>query len=82
MPTKSLLGVNVTTPVVGSITYVPTVLPSLVAGTSVESVVFPVVGSINLAGLAELGVKLSPFPSLKVGVPVCVSPCFPTDVVF
>ena len=36
VPTKSLFGMNVTVPVFGSILYLPTSLPSLVAGTSVS----------------------------------------------
>ena len=51
VPTKSLFGVNVTFPVVGSIVYVPTCFPvASLAGIVGSSVGLPVVGSTNLAG--------------------------------
>ena len=51
VPTKSLFGVNVTFPVVGSIVYVPTCFPVVsLAGIVGSSVGLPVVGSTNLAG--------------------------------
>ena len=37
MPVKSLFGLNVTTPVKGSITYLPISFPSFVAGISLSS---------------------------------------------
>ena len=51
VPVKSLFGVNVTSPVVGLIVYVPTVFPlASLAGIVVLSVGFPVSGSTNFAG--------------------------------
>ena len=41
VPTKSLFGVNVTFPVVGSIVYVPICFPSFVAGIVVSVTGFP-----------------------------------------
>ena len=61
---KSLFGVNVTSPELGSIVYVPS--PGIVTGPSVG---FPVSGSINLAGtVPSIGTSLS--PPLNTGVPV------------
>ena len=54
VPTKSLFGVNVISPVVGFNLYVPTCLPSFIAGNSVLSVGSFVVGSINFTGLESL----------------------------
>ena len=60
---------NVTTPVVGLISYFPTTFPSgSFAGIVVSSVVFPVVGSINFGGtFSSIGV--SSRPGLKYGLP-------------
>ena len=73
MPTKSLFGVKVTAPV-GSIVYVPTVLPSLVAGIVVSSV------PTNLAGLSVVGFNSVPSACLYVGIPVCALPWISVDV--
>ena len=52
VPTKSLFGLNVTTPVNGSITYLPTSFPSFVAGISVDSTGCPF--TTNLAGCSAV----------------------------
>ena len=54
---KSLFGLNVITPVVGSIVYVPTSFPSLSAGIVVTS--FPL-GSTNLTVDLSIGATSSP----------------------
>ena len=61
---KSFSGVNVTSPELGLIVYVPS--PGIVTGPSVSS---PVSGLINLAGtVPSIGTSLS--PPLNTGVPV------------
>ena len=57
MPVKSLFGWNVITPVVGSIVYVPTSLPSFVAGIVVTSLPL---GSTNLTVVLSIGATSSP----------------------
>ena len=75
-----MLGLNVTSPVAGSIVYVPTCLPSFIAGNSVASVGSPVSGSMNLAGLSALIViGATGSPSVNLGVCFCSCPCFPVD---
>ena len=83
VPTKSLLGVNVTLPVVGSIVYVPTSFPlASFAGIVVSSVGCPVAGSINLAGwVASIIIGTLSLPGVNVGVPSWGCPCAPSDVV-
>ena len=59
-------GLNVTTPVSGSIVYVPS--PGTV--TDFSSVGSPVSGSINLAGtVVSIGALVC--PPVNVGVPLC-----------
>ena len=74
VPVKSLFGWNVITPVVGSIVYVPTCLPSFVAGRVVTSAP---VESTNLIVVLSIGAVVS--PSLNIIVASCVwgRPCFP-----
>ena len=76
---KSLFGLNVTTPVVGSITYLPTSFPSFVAGISVESTGCPFTTNLaGCSGVIVIGAVSS--PCVKTGLPVCSCPCFPSDV--
>ena len=68
-------GVKVTSPVFGSIVYVP----SFGTFTVVSSVGLPVVGSTSFGALSKLiGTFLS--PSVNVGVPSCVLPWIPSEV--
>ena len=80
VPAKSLFGVNVTFPVVGSIVYVPTCFPvSSFAGIVVSLVGFPVSGSTNFAGWsASIFIGTLSLPCVNVGVPSCVAPCTPS----
>ena len=81
VPTKSLFGVNVTSPVVGFNLYVPTCLPSFIAGNSVLSVGSPVSGSMNFAGWSpSIFIGTSGSPAVNCGVSFCSFPCFPVDV--
>ena len=65
---------NVTSPELGLIVYVPS--PGIVTGPSVGS---PVVGSISFgAFVSSIGTSLS--PPLNTGVPVCGTPCTSSDV--
>ena len=74
VPTNSGLGVNVTTPVNGSILYLPISFPSLVAGISFSSVGCPF--TINLAGCSSvIVIGAIGSPSVNVGVPVWTLPC-------
>ena len=69
VPTNSGLGVNVTTPVNGSILYLPISFPSLVAGISFSSVGCPF--TINLAGCSSvIVIGAIGSPSVNLGVPV------------
>ena len=71
------VGVNVTSPVVGSTVYVPTLFPfgSKASTGPVASVPsgFNSLTEPSLIGTSE-------FPSVNVGVPFCVSPCTPVEV--
>ena len=78
VPVKSLLGTNVTSPVSGSSVYVPTSLPSHIAGIVVSSTGCPF--TTIFAGFSAEGLSSVPSPSLNVGVPVWVAPCSPLDV--
>ena len=76
VPVKSLFGVNVTSPVVGLIVYVPTVFPlASLAGIVVSLVGFPVTGSTNFAGWsASIFIGTLSLPCVNVGVPLCSAP--------
>ena len=81
-----MFGVNVTLPVAGSIVYVPTCLPSFIAGNSVASVGSPVAGSMNFAGFSAF-TTIGTFPSapdccLNVTVSDCGCPCLPVVSLF
>ena len=81
VPTKSLFGVNVISPVSGFNLYVPTCLPSFIAGNSVASVGSFVVGSTNFTGFeASIVSGTSGSPAVNCGVSFCSFPCFPVDV--
>ena len=81
VPTKSLFGVNVISPVSGFNLYVPTCLPSFIAGNSVLSVGSFVVGSTNFTGFeASIVSGTSESPAVNCGVSFCSFPCFPVDV--
>ena len=69
MPTKSLFGVNVTFPDLGSIVYLPTTFPSLsFAGISFSVTGFP--STTNCAGCSSvIVIGTSGFPSVNLGVP-------------
>ena len=68
---------NVTSPLLGLIVYVPS--PGMF--TDVSSVGFPVSGAINFAGWAALIViGTSKFPGMNSGVPVCLAPWISSDV--
>ena len=54
---KSLFGLNVITPVVGSIVYVPTSFPSFIAGIVVTSLPL---GSTSLTVVLSIGATSSP----------------------
>ena len=76
---KSLFGVNVTLPVVGSIVYVPICFPSFVAGISLSSTGCPF--TTNLAGCSSLIViGATSSPCVNLVVPSCGCPCFPLEV--
>ena len=68
VPTKSLFGMNVTLPVVGSIVYVPICFPSFVAGRVVTS--FPL-GSTSLTVDLSIGATSSPFVNIVSVSCVC-----------
>ena len=77
-PVKSLFGVNVTSPVSGTIVYVPITLfvPCSNALTVVAVVSVPVAGSTNFAGyLAEAVTGSLADSTLNVGLPFCGNPC-------
>ena len=70
VPVKSLFGLNVTTPVNGSITYLPISFPSFVAGISVESTGCPFTTNLaGCSGVIVIGAVSS--PCVNVGFPVC-----------
>ena len=75
-------GVNVTSPLFGSIVYVPSFGTLIV----VSSVGCPVVGSMNLAGfVVSISTVFSTpltvvLPGVKFGVAFCVAPWIPTVV--
>ena len=78
IPLKSLFGVNVTSPVSGTIVYVPILLvvPFSNASTVVSVVTVPVFGSTNFAGcVAEAVTGVDEVSTLNVGWPFCVNPC-------
>ena len=78
IPLKSLFGVNVTSPVSGTIVYVPILLvvPCSNASTVVNSVTVFVLGSTNFAGyLAEAVTGSLADSTLNVGLPFCGRPC-------
>ena len=78
IPLKSLFGVNVTSPVSGTIVYVPILLvvPCSNASTVVNSVTAFVLGSTNFAGyLAEAVTGVGEVSTVNVGLPFCGNPC-------
>ena len=78
IPLKSLFGVNVISPVSGTIVYVPILLvvPCSNASTVVNSVTVFVLGSTNFAGcLAEAVTGSLADSTLNVGLPFCGRPC-------
>ena len=72
VPVKSLFGVKVTTPVIGSIVYLPTVFPfSSFAGIVLSSIGCFVTGSKNFAGCSSvIVIGAVGSPSVNVGLPV------------
>ena len=78
IPLKSLFGVNVTSPVSGTIVYVPITLfvPCSNALTVGFVVTVPVAGSTNFAGyLAEAVTGVGEVSTVNVGCPFCGKPC-------
>ena len=76
---KSLFGVNVTTPVNGSILYLPISFPSFVAGISLSSTGCPFTTNLaGCSGVIVIGAVSS--PCVNLGVTSCGCPCFPLVV--